>query len=307
VATSSSGALGPLERSSLTEKSLAADALSLASCWSLPTACVRLPGVGRVAQPSATPAFPDVDRFQLTWQPPRAEDVHGCTLQGFVIEVLGTPIGGTAVGAERGAARPTQRREIEVAQADASALMVTDLEGGCMYSVRIRPVARLSSVAPTTASASAHVAADSRSDPSERLLGDWSVPCQLALPAIATLPPPTFVSLPGDKACVRWRRPACVECELTGYEVAHCEAGGQGGPTIGADGKTPWSVLLNADVGASRPEQLVPPHTRIQPRTTLAHQRVTPSARDATSYARAHCMCMCVCVCSWRSRRRSST
>ena len=64
-----------------------------------------------------------------------------------------------------------------------------------------------------------------------------------------------FVTLPGDRACVRWRRPVITECEISSYEVSYCELDEQGGLRCSADGKHAWSLVPNSDISSAKPEQ----------------------------------------------------
>ena len=141
-------------RNTLTEKSTAAGELAIESDWSAASPPVHLPGIGAMEKPSAKPEFPHLDKFIVDWRPPKAEGMHECKLSGYVIEVVS---GGSADG---------EKREIEV-NVDVTTHIVPDVEGGCEYSIRIRPIATM------------------ERGTKGRILGDWSAVCKLSLPGIA--------------------------------------------------------------------------------------------------------------------------
>jgi hypothetical protein len=271
----------------LGSKTVAVSELVVHSEWSAPSAVVRLPGVGKPGTPHVRPEFPHMDRFLIEWKPPKPETMHECRLVGFAIEATGVlshqPVqvqdsskeahssaAGVPISASERLSSSAGRvalpkRDVEVLDGGATRFSLCGIESGALFTVRLCAIAELTS------------------DPTVQLRGEWSASSQLLLPAISMLSPPTFVTAGGNKALVRWRRPVCVECELTAYEVGTCELGETGALKAGADGKPHWSYMQNTELSAAKPEQqvLLKPLQRY-----VAHVRALGLAKDGKTKLR---------------------
>ena len=260
------------QQQQLASKTVDAIELRAESTWSAPCAKVRLPSIGRVEQLSVRPAFPALDRFRVEWKPPPASSIRDCELAGFAIEVVGAPPQAQAqmlasdTVPVRGAAAETAQRVIEVHDPSSAQLTVEDVEGGHLFQVRVRALAVIAAGGAITGGVAGSSAAGAGASATAtaqlgRFHGEWSVSCQLLLPAIATLLAPTFVTLPGDKVHVRWRRPATIECELVSYELAWSTADDDNDApltTSGDESKSAWQGSTSSDISSSKPERLVP-------------------------------------------------